>query len=277
MERLGKNLGRYHGETIDIEAVCRDIHELALAGGWEHDTFLEAEGMTLRAYRRHPPKARLKLYLSTGIHGDEPSGPLTIRQLLAENDWPAEADIWLVPCLNPGGFKLNTRENARGVDLNREYRNPVEIEVRSHIAWLERQPQFDLTVVLHEDWEANGFYVYELNPLNRPSLAEPVIEAMRGVCPPETAGLVDGWECQGGIIRPAVPPEERPQWAEALYLIVHKSAQSYTFETPSDFPLELRVRAHLKAVREALDWLGRLPNREQRLLRGGDPHAEKAW
>lgn len=255
MQRLGKNQGRYHGETIDIGKVQREAHRLALDAGWQPDPFYSAGEITLTGYRRIARQTGKNLYISTGIHGDEPSGPLAVLQLLEENDWPEGVNLWLCPCLNPDGFRLNTRENASGIDLNRDYRHLATPEIRAHAGWLERQPPFDLTVLFHEDWEANGFYVYELNPHNRPSFAEGIIEAVREVCPIEHAGSVDTWECRGGIIRPQLPPEDRPQWAEALYLIVNKSPQSYTLETPSDFPLDFRVRAHVRAMRRMLEML----------------------
>jgi murein peptide amidase A len=252
IQRLGKNHGRYHGETIDIDRVCQEAHRLALARGWLCDTFLDAGELTLRAYRRPISDSAKNLYLSTGIHGDEPSGPLAVLRLLEQDQWP-DANLWLVPCLNPAGFRRNTRENASGIDLNRDYRHLHATEVSVHVAWLNAQPRFDLALVLHEDWEANGFYVYEVNPLNLPSLAEPIVESVRGVCPIETADLVDNWPIKSGIIRPALDPKDRPQWAESLYLIVHKTTRSYTLETPSDFPLALRVETHLRAIRRALE------------------------
>jgi predicted deacylase len=190
--------------------------------------------------------------MSAGIHGDEPSGPLAVLRLLQENRWP-ETNVWLIPCLNPAGFRRNTRENAQGVDLNRDYRHSQSAEVSAHIDWLKSQPKFDLNLILHEDWESNGFYVYELNPRKKRSLAEPMVEAVRELCPIETANLVDNWPCNAGIIRPAVDPMERPQWAEPVYLVVNKTIQSYTLETPSDFALDLRVRAHLRAVGEGFN------------------------
>ena len=247
MERLGKNQGRYHGEPIDIDRVQRETHRLALVRGWESETFLKADDFEFRAYRRATPGAIRNLYLSTGIHGDEPAGPLALLQLLENNNWP-DANLWLVPCINPTGFRNNTRENALGIDLNRDYRHLNTPEVRAHVTWLEQQPQFDLTFLLHEDWESNGFYVYELNPQNKPSLAEEIVAAVRDLCPIESADLVDDWECRAGIIRPQVDPRDRPQWAEAIYLSVTKTARSYTLETPSDFPLDLRVRAHVHAL-----------------------------
>jgi protein MpaA len=255
MQRLGKNQGRYQGEPIDIEKVLREIHRLAITSGWEAEMFYSAGEVSLYGYKRAVSQPRLNLYISSGIHGDEPSGPLAILQLLEENQWPGGIQIWLSPCLNPNGFKLNTRENENGVDLNRDYRSRRTPEVRAHIAWLDRQPKFNLSIALHEDWEANGFYVYEVNPHNRPSLAESIIEAVRELCPIEHAELVDNWECKAGIIRPQIKPEDRPQWAEAVYLIVNKTALGYTIETPSDFPLAFRVRTHVRAMHRIFELL----------------------
>ena len=252
IQKLGKNVGRYHGETIDIDHVRAEAHRLALQHGWQCDTFLNSGGLTLRAYRRSHPHAKKNLYISTGIHGDEPSGPLAISRLLEEDNWP-DANLWLVPCLNPTGFALNTRENSAGVDLNRDYRHLTAAEVAAHVRWLDEQPRFDLSVVLHEDWEANGFYVYELNPLNLPSFAEPIVDSVRDLCPIEAAEIVDGWAIKAGIIRPNIHPKDRPQWAESLYLIVNNTLRSYTLETPSDFPLALRVETHVRAARRAIE------------------------
>ena len=250
MQRLGKNQGRYQGEAIDIDAIQDRIHRQALATGWSDETFLDIPGICLRGYHRRARSSATNLYVATGIHGDEPSGPLALLQLLQENTWP-DVNLWLVPCTNPTGFRRNTRENQSGIDLNRQYRDPAAPEIVAHKAWLQRQPRFHLSLLLHEDWEANGFYVYELNPKNQFSFAEPIVEAVRPVCPIETAERVDDFECRGGIIRPKINPAERPEWAEAIYLVVHHADCSYTLETPSDFPLPFRVQAHVTALRGA--------------------------
>ena len=251
MQKLGKNAGRYHGETIEIDRVQRETHEAALRHNWQSEVFFRGEDFELRGYKRLQSTTAPNIYISTGIHGDEPSGPVAVLELVKENAWPA-ANLWLVPCINPTGFRLNTRENKGGVDLNRDYRHLNCAEVRAHVQWIKQQPHFDLNLLLHEDWESNGFYVYELNPGKRRSLAEDIIEAVREVCAIESAEMVDTWECRAGIIRPGVDPMQRPQWAEAVWLSVNQSQQGYTLETPSDFALEYRVRAHVMAVRGAL-------------------------
>jgi len=260
VERLKKNIGGYRGETIDIPKVLREIEQAAAGKNWARDivplpSSTQAQPLNFIAYRRQVKSARTRFYLSTGIHGDEPAGPLAALQLLQEDRWPADASIWLCPCLNPTGFSLNRRENFQGIDLNRDYRHFQSEEVRAHVAWLQQQPSFDLSLCMHEDWESNGFYVYEVNPDQRPSLAGKIIEAVAKVCPIESAALVDNWPAENGVIRPNIKPDERPQWPEALYLVTNKSRLSYTAEAPSDFPLTTRVAALVAAAHTVLDSL----------------------
>lgn len=262
MQRSGKNNGGYRGETIDIQLVLRDALLAAARNGWQEQTLLDRPDLNLVALRRdatrapHSPSALRRVYISAGIHGDEPAGPLAVRQLLQEDRWPGHVALWLCPCLNPGGFPLNRRENARGQDLNRQYHQPDQAdEVRAHVAWLDQQPAFDLTLCLHEDWEAQGFYLYELNPGNQPSFAEKIIGQVATVCPIDPSDNIEGRAARGGIIRPDVDPLSRPQWPEAFYLLSHKTRLSYTLEAPSDFPLPVRVHALVAAVRAVLESL----------------------
>jgi hypothetical protein len=252
-QRLGRNHGGYRGERLDIESVLRDDVECSRRLGWEVDELPASADLKLVALRHHVARPRRRLYISTGIHGDEPAGPLAIRELLRANPWPADADLWICPCLNPTGFAMNRRENAAGVDLNRDYRHLQSPETRAHAAWLERQPAFDLTLCLHEDWEAHGFYLYELNPDHQPSLAEDMIDAVAAVCPIDLSPEIEGRPAHGGIIRPDLDPAQRPQWPEAFHLLCHKTRHSYTLEAPSDFALPVRVAALTAAVRVALD------------------------
>jgi len=255
MQRLGKNHGGYRGERIDIRAVLHDIEATALAHGWAGEVFREHAGFKWLALRlASRDKARpTQVYISAGIHGDEPAGPLAALRLLQENHWPGDAEIFLVPCLNPVGFTLNRRENAGGIDLNRDYRNSKSAEARAHIAWLGRQAKFDFYLCLHEDWESQGFYLYEQNPDSKPSLAGKMIEAVKQVCPVDLSENIEGRAAQGGIIRPKIKPAERPDWPEALYLTSHQARQGYTLEAPSDFPLPTRVNALVAAVNAALN------------------------
>ncbi|MDB6022798.1 MAG: hypothetical protein JWQ04_2655 [Pedosphaera sp.] len=256
MQRLGKNVGKYFGEGIDIQRVLAEIEHAAEAHGWKSEAFLTGDSHRLLGLTRTVPQAEKRVYISTGIHGDEPAGPLAVLQMLQENRWPANVDLWLCPCLNPTGFPLNSRENAKGIDLNREYLEPKAEEIRAHIAWLERQPSFDVCFCLHEDWESEGFYVYELNPDNQPSYAKAIISRVEEICPIDMSLMIEGRPALNGIISPSMDPRSRPQWPEAFYLLTHKTRLSYTVEAPSDFQLVTRVAAEVAAVRAVLDLIG---------------------
>ncbi len=54
------------------------------------------------------------------IHGSEPAG-IAVAVMLARGSPPAQADLWIVPDLNPDGVAAGTRQDARGVDLNRNF------------------------------------------------------------------------------------------------------------------------------------------------------------
>jgi predicted deacylase len=255
VQRLGKNIRGYFGEVIDIAAVQRDCVAAARADGWTVEQIHPAPRPIFGLIRPAVPQPQSapRIYISTGIHGDEPAGPLAARRLLQENAWPPEVSVWLCPCLNPTGFLANRRENHEGLDLNRQYREPQALETAAHIAWLKRQPPFDVCLCLHEDWEAHGFYVYEQNPdHHNPSLAEAIVADVAKVCPIDHSEIIEGRPAENGVIRPNLDPGTRPQWPEAFFLITHKTRLSCTLEAPSDFPLAARVTALVAAVNAAL-------------------------
>jgi hypothetical protein len=262
MRRLDKNINGYFGERIEITRLLTDCVSAAQKHGWTIedipvDAKLNLMALTRRAQvaKNVSPKAGQvgRVYISAGIHGDEPAGPLAALQLIQEDAWPADLDLWFCPCLNPEGFLANRRENAQGLDLNRQYLEPVAMETRAHIGWLEHQPDFDLCLCLHEDWESQGFYVYELNPDNQPSLAERMVRRVAEVCPIDLSDTIEGRPAQQGIIRPSVDPRSRPQWPESFFLLTRKTRLSYTLEAPSDFPIAVRVAALVTAVRAGLE------------------------
>jgi murein peptide amidase A len=240
---------------IDVPALAARFEAAGRAAGFRVEDFGRVAGVPLLALTKRTPGPLPRFYLSAGIHGDEPAPPLALAELLEAGAFDKRAVWFLCPLLNPAGLIRHTRENAAGIDLNRDYRDPQSDETRAHLAWLRRQPYFDCTFCMHEDWEAKGFYLYEQNPLGRPSLAAPMLQAAAAFCAVDSSGLIDGREAKGGIIRPQDDPFERPKWPEAIYLRANQTSLAYTIETPSGFPLALRVAAQRASIEAAIESL----------------------
>ncbi|MEA2218282.1 MAG: murein peptide amidase, partial [Solirubrobacteraceae bacterium] len=64
--------------------------------------------------------ARRRVLVVGVIHGDEPAGASIVRRL-ARGPAVADTDLWLIDDLNPDGVAAATRQNAAGVDLNRNF------------------------------------------------------------------------------------------------------------------------------------------------------------
>jgi protein MpaA len=237
---------------LDPTALVARFEAAGAKAGFRSESFGTTASCALIALTRRTAGPRPRIYLSAGIHGDEPAPPLALLALLEAGEFDGRATWFICPLLNPDGIARGTRENASGADLNRDYRHLESPEVRSHVRWLESQPNFDLAVCVHEDWESTGFYLYELNPAKRPSLAEPMIAAVKKVCPIDPSPLIEGREARGGIIRPTANPLEREKWPEAIYLQAHHTGLSYTIESPSALALETRVAALRAALRTAI-------------------------
>jgi protein MpaA len=78
------------------------------------------QGRPIVAWTLGPDAAPRKILVVGCIHGDECAG-LAIVASLRRAPVPSGVQLWLVPELNPDGTAADTRQNARGVDLNRNF------------------------------------------------------------------------------------------------------------------------------------------------------------
>lgn len=220
------------------------------AGFWE-TVLAETEAGALAVWRR--PSAGPRIYLSAGIHGDEPAGPLALLELMRMGFFTPEIDWVVCPALNPTGLAKGRRENADGIDLNRDYWQRSSVEVTAHAAWLEASASPAMFLSLHEDWEANGFYFYEINlGVDEPCRADELLEAVRPWFMPDPGHEIDGHSPRGpGWIFHAAEADVPEGWPEAIFIAKLGCPLSFTFETPSHAPLASRVAAQCAAVRAA--------------------------
>ena len=78
------------------------------------------EGRALEVERVGDPAAPVKLLVVGSIHGNETAGHAIVERLRRRTP-PAGVQLWLVETANPDGVAHGTRQNARGVDLNRNF------------------------------------------------------------------------------------------------------------------------------------------------------------
>jgi hypothetical protein len=256
--------------NFDPQSYVRDVEESARAGGWTIRHLSPTASSTRPWLQRVAPARRAtstgggapRVYLSAGIHGDEISGPLALLEMLRQPDFFTAFDATIFPLLNPDGLARGVRGNAGGIDLNRDYRNPKSAEIASHIEALKNLGRFDAAMMLHEDFEGIGAYLYELNDALPSTLGGEIVAAMGRHVPIDLRPVIEEVPARGGVLqrRDLVLKhgriEDRPDWPEAIYLSVHHTQVAYTTETPAPFPLAQRVQAQIAAVRTLLGALG---------------------
>lgn len=114
--------------------------------------------------------------LSAGVHGDEPAGPWALLSLAEGGLLDPRFSYRIWTCTNPGGFTAGTRENPDGDDVNRSFGAGGKTPEAKAVIRANRDRRFVLSLDLHEDPEAAGFYCYE--PPQALALAPAILQAL---------------------------------------------------------------------------------------------------
>ena len=198
-------------------------------------------------------KYQQAIYLSAGIHGDE-SGSTEGMLAWAEAhvDRLHSIPLLIYPCMNPWGLVNNSRFDAQGVDLNRVWdlhQNPLIQYITERCKELD----FKLVLNLHEDFDGLGVYLYEPIRGGRPTEhAEQILKTVSPWITRDPRRKIDGRSAKNGIIRPRPtnPPEDGIP--EALYFYLRYKCPTFIFETPSEFDLNLRIKAQASMIKKAI-------------------------
>lgn len=78
------------------------------------------EGRAINVVSRGRADADIDVVVVGQIHGNEPAGIAVVRAL-SSGVPPRRVRYWLIATLNPDGLRRRTRQNVRGVDLNRNF------------------------------------------------------------------------------------------------------------------------------------------------------------
>ena len=245
-------------DKIELLEFQLEIDELLREQGFLMEDLCATSAGPVRAWTRGDDPTKPLVYLSAGMHGDEPAGPLAVKALLGKG-LSMECRWVICPILNPTGVTACTRDNADGYDLNRDYLRRVTVEVCAHAAWWDCRQAPDLFMSLHEDWESEGFYFYEINLREDcPERAHALLDAAAVHLAIEPRDLVDDHEVrEKGWIYHEAKADFPDSWPEAIYMAQRGCPLSFTFETPScAAELGDRVAALVAVVEAALRLAG---------------------
>jgi protein MpaA len=208
--------------------------------------------------------------LCSGVHGDEPAAPWALLSIVRDGLLDARFSYRVWPCTNPSGYARATRENAGGRDINRSFsRGGLTPEARTIMRYYEGT-RFDLSLDLHEDFEAGGFYCYEAVVDAEAPFGAPVVQAM------DDAGLAVhdldhgfdlGYPQEAhhlrSLERGRVLPNVEAELAHfdglpySMYLLGSGTAKrAMTLESPRSLAWNDRLATHRIAVVAALTKLG---------------------
>lgn len=240
-----------HSRSHDYGRLVRLWRSVARARGLDFQPCAAAGGYEIFCAETRRPDAALPwIYLSAGIHGDEPAATEACLEWMASTPLTErDFNVMIFPCLNPWGLVNNCRLDADGRDLNRTYHDDSVPQTAAHKARMAGR-RFDVALALHEDYDATGVYIYELRGA-KPYWAEKLLAAAARHLPADTRRRIEGRGNSGGIVRRKITPAMMPQHPEAFVLCFQHTDRTFTLETPSEAHIDDRVAAHVAMVETA--------------------------
>lgn len=238
----------------DYKLLVQRWKALAKAAGLRMKEFAKAGELPVFVIETPMPKGVEELewlYLSSGVHGDEAAAPWGLLEWAEQNLRLLQAHPFLIfPALNPNGLVLNTRADHRGVDINRAFNSASDPLI---VAWRDvlGARRLSLSLCLHEDYDGQGCYVYELTH-RRGSIGDLILKDTSRIIPTETRRKIDGRAAKDGLIIRRVPPD-LPGYPEAIMLHYLGAPITLTFESPSEFCLTDRVAVQRCFIESALE------------------------
>jgi hypothetical protein len=196
--------------------------------------------------------------LASGVHGDEPAAPWALLSLVEDLELDPRFAYRIWPCTNPSGYVRRTRENEDGVDVNRSFGRGGQTPEARAIVTANRNRKFVLSLDLHEDVDADGFYCYEYRTT---ALGRVVVSAVRDAQYPiqdlaqcDLGAPFEAIELDDGVVRPSSEHEIAAIGGISynLSLARHAAACVLTLESPVRLPWETRIAIHRIAVKAAI-------------------------
>ena len=211
-----------------------------------------------------------QIMIAAGVHGDEPATPWALLSLVRDGLLDARYGYRLWFCTNPSGYDLGTRANCDGRDINRSYTGEGLTPEAAMIMQASRHTDYRLVMDLHEDFEGDGFYLYEPVVGGEAPLGLPVMSAIEDagfplqefhaaydlgypeelaheMCRMERGRVLPDIERESAFYKDGLPL--------TMYLLGRGAERTLTFESPRRFLWDDRIAMHRTAVVTAIETL----------------------
>ena len=237
----------------DVREITERWSQLQKRAGLTSTCLAEVEGHPVVALETAAAKLGAPaVYLSTGVHGDEAAAVWGLLLWAEKHARELEKGAFLLlPLLNPVGLAHNTRADDRGFDINRRFHVGDDPLSGPWQRWLADRPM-TTRICLHEDYDAQGCYLYELGQ-RRETKGHSILAKCTRRIGIDPRGSIDGQRAKQGVIRRKKMPTHLPGMPEAIELHLRGCPFTLTFETPSEFSLDDRVATQIAFVEATLE------------------------
>jgi murein peptide amidase A len=212
---------------------------------------------------------RPHVFISGGVHGDEPAGTFAALQFATTEaqKWHDKFRFTIIPCVNPGGFEACQRETLDGHDINRHcVKEPLIAETRLLLGWLKEKAKpgrFAMTFDLHEMGPTPdkpempaGYMLWEICDERRLRIGPEIIKAVGKIVPVCAWPKILGETSVGGVIsypEGSTSAEYSAGTSFDTFMVSSGlTSQAFTLESPGAHALGLRIKAHVAALNAAL-------------------------
>jgi hypothetical protein len=203
------------------------------------------DGREAVVVREAAPVVQRRIVITTGVHGNEPSG------WLVQDELATRGFTVFGPC-NPWGIKNNSRFLEDGRDLNRIFAVKDSTEVDAVKAFLEaNQPDFLLD--LHEDPDGTGCYLIQHGPDD--DIGRRIIDALKDEFEFDPAPRFMMVEGEDGLLKPTLQHLRGMAFVRiyglAYYAWATYGCTSIVVECPGSWPEERRKAYQLRVCEVA--------------------------
>lgn len=242
----------HYGQVHDYNLLIKKWRALVRKNGWKIKKIAESADMPIYEVFSGKEDSGNLVYISAGIHGDEPASVWALYSWFEmQSESHDELSFMIFPCLNPFGLINNIRFDSDGDDLNRSW-GSTEKSLISQIIERTKPFSFSMAINLHEDYDANGIYLYEsLDGKMRDDLALQILTSGSKYIPVDSRKKIEGRWSKNGIIRPSPSSLPKEGLPEAAFLQRGKAKRTLVLETPSEYDLRQRIKAQVAMIQKA--------------------------